>query len=480
MSYPENVLLHIDGKWRPSASGKTIPVINPANEGILGHVAHADVADLDQALAAVGKGFAIWSKTAAFDRYKLMRNAADLVRQRANEIARIMTAEQGKALVEAQMETLSAADLIDWFAEEGRRTYGRSIPARAGNIGQVSYKEPIGPVAAFTPWNFPIGQVVRKLSAALASGCSIIVKAAEDTPGSPAELIRAFVDAGIPAGVINLVYGNPAQISGHLVPHQTVRKISFTGSTAVGKQLAALCGQHMKRSTMELGGHAPVIVLKDAPVQQAAELMARSKYRNAGQVCVSPTRFLIEEDIYDEFVDRFSSVAKTIKVGDGLVEGTVMGPVVNERRLQSVSTLVQEAVQSGAKLVTGGKRIGNSGYFYEPTVLSNAPVSARIMNDEPFGPVALMMPVSGLDAALDEANRLDYGLGAFGFTRSAESAAKMSRNIRSGMLSINHFGLALPEVPFGGINDSGYGTEGGADALEAYLNTKFVTHMQIE
>lgn len=478
MSYPENVLLHIDGKWRPSSSGKTIPVVNPASEAVLGSVSHASLSDLDEALSAAEKGFAVWSKTPAFERYKLMRKAAELLRQRAPAVARILTAEQGKPFAEAEIETLGAADLIDWFAEEGRRTYGRSIPARVGGVSQVSVKEPVGPVAAFTPWNFPIGQVVRKLSAALATGCSMIVKPSEDTPASPAELIRAFVDAGIPAGVINLVYGDPAEISGHLIPHPTIKKISFTGSTAVGKQLAALAGKHMKRTTMELGGHAPVIVLKDAPVRQAAELMARFKYRNAGQVCISPTRFLVEQDIYEEFIDSFTSLAKTIKVGDGQEQGTAMGPLVSERRLEAVSGLIQEATQSGAELVTGGKRIGNTGYFYEPTVLSNVPRSARIMNEEPFGPVALMVPVNSLDAALEEANRLSFGLGAYGFTRSAESVAKMSRGIRSGMLSINHVGLALPEVPFGGINDSGHGTEGGADALEAYLTTKFVTHLQ--
>jgi succinate-semialdehyde dehydrogenase/glutarate-semialdehyde dehydrogenase len=480
MSYPQTVLLHIDGQWKPAAAGKTLAVINPASELVLGQLAHAETADLDEALAAAAKGFVIWSKTSAFERYKLMRKAAEIVRQRAELIARIMTAEQGKPLAEARMETLSAADLIDWFAEEGRRTYGRVIPSRAGGVSQVEVKEPVGPVAAFTPWNFPLNQVVRKLSAALATGCSIIIKGPEETPASPAELVRAFADAGVPAGVVNLVYGVPAEISSYLIPHPVIKKISFTGSTPVGKQLAGLAGQHMKRATMELGGHAPVIVLPDADVQRAAKVMAVSKFRNAGQVCVSPTRFLVDQGVYDEFVEAFTTVAKGIKVGDGLTEGTMMGPLVSERRVEAVGALVQEAVQSGAELATGGKRIGNSGYFFEPTVLSRVPKTARIMNEEPFGPVALMVPVSGLDEALEEANRLNYGLAAYAFTRSAENVARISSGIRAGMLSINHLGLALPEVPFGGINDSGYGTEGGADALEPYLNTKFVTHLQAE
>jgi succinate-semialdehyde dehydrogenase/glutarate-semialdehyde dehydrogenase len=480
VSYPEQVLLHINGQWKPAASGKTLPIINPANEVVLGRLAHAEIADLDEALEAAEKGFAVWSRTSSFDRYKLMRKAAELVRERASVIARAMTAEQGKPLAEARMETLAAADLIDWFAEEGRRTYGRTIPARLGGVSQIAVKEPVGPVAAFTPWNFPLNQVVRKLSAALATGCSIIIKAPEETPASPAELVRAFADAGLPAGVVNLVYGVPAEISAYLIPHPVIRKISFTGSTAVGKQLAGLAGQHMKRVTMELGGHAPVIVLKDADIQRAAKLMVGSKFRNAGQVCVAPTRFLVDEDVYGEFVDSFAALTRAVKVGDGLAEGTMMGPLISERRIEAVGALVQDAVQSGAELVAGGKRIGNSGYFFEPTVLSNVPRTARIMNEEPFGPVALMVPVSGLDEALEEANRLNYGLAAYGFTRSADSAARMSSGVRSGMVSINHLGLALPEVPFGGINDSGYGTEGGADALEPYLNTKFVTHLQAE
>ncbi|CAM5351028.1 succinate-semialdehyde dehydrogenase/glutarate-semialdehyde dehydrogenase [Aquamicrobium terrae] len=480
MSYPETVLLHINGRWKPAASGKTLPVLNPASEAVLGQLAHAGIADLDEALAAAEAGFAIWSRTPVFERYKLMRKAAELLRVRADKIAGLMTSEQGKPLAEAKMETLSAADLIDWFAEEGRRSYGRVIPARFAGVAQIAVKEPVGPVAAFTPWNFPLNQVVRKLSAALATGCSIIIKGPEETPASPAELVRAFVDAGVPAGVVNLVYGVPAEISSYLIPHPTIKKISFTGSTAVGKQLAAVAGQHMKRATMELGGHSPVIVMPDADVQRTAKLMAASKFRNAGQVCVSPTRFLVDQGVYDEFVETFATAAKAVKVGDGLAEGTTMGPLISERRIEAVSALVQDAVQSGAELKTGGKRIGNSGYFFEPTVLSRVPKTARIMNEEPFGPVALMVPVSSLDEAIEEANRLNYGLAAYAFTRSADSAARISNGLRSGMVSINHLGLALPEVPFGGINDSGYGTEGGADALEPYLNTKFVTHLQAE
>ncbi|WP_027061839.1 NAD-dependent succinate-semialdehyde dehydrogenase [Mesorhizobium loti] len=477
--YPD-VHLHIDGSWRPARAGRTMPIVNPATEAGLGALAHAGIDDLDEALAAAAKGFETWRGVSPFDRSKLMRKAANILRERNEHIAMLMTLEQGKPIAESRMEALAAADIIDWFAEEARRSYGRIVPARLEGVSQSVIKEPVGPVAAFTPWNFPLNQAVRKLSAALAAGCSIIIKGPEETPASPAELVRAFVDAGLPDGVLNLIYGTPSEISAYLIPHPVIRKISFTGSTPVGKQLASLAGLHMKRATMELGGHAPVIVLPDADLDRAARSMVASKFRNAGQICVAPTRFLVANAVYDDFVGRFAEATRQIKVGDGMAEGTTMGPLANPRRVQAMEELVHDAVQKGAELVTGGKRIGNSGYFFEPTILSNVGTDARAMNEEPFGPLALMTPVSGLDEALAEANRLNYGLAAYGFTRSAASVAKMSSGIASGMVSINHYGLALPEVPFGGINDSGNGTEGGADALESYLNSKFVSHLQVE
>ncbi|MFC3327212.1 NAD-dependent succinate-semialdehyde dehydrogenase [Mesorhizobium cantuariense] len=476
----KNVLLHIDGAWRPARDGRTMAIVNPATEAELGSLAHAGIDDLDEALAAAAKGFEAWRRVSPFDRSKLMRKAANILRERNEHIATLMTLEQGKPIAESRMEAFAAADIIDWFAEEARRSYGRIVPARLEGVSQSVVKEPVGPVAAFTPWNFPLNQAVRKLSAALAAGCSIIIKGPEETPASPAELVRAFVDAGLPAGALNLVYGTPSEISAYLIPHPVIRKISFTGSTPVGKQLASLAGLHMKRATMELGGHAPVIVLPDADLDRAARSMVASKFRNAGQICVAPTRFLVDHAVYDDFVGRFAEATRQIKVGDGLAEGTTMGPLANPRRVQAMEELVHDAVQKGAELVTGGKRIGNSGYFFEPTILSGVGTDARAMNEEPFGPLALMTPVNGLDEALAEANRLNYGLAAYGFTRSAASAAKMSSGIASGMVSINHYGLALPEVPFGGINDSGNGTEGGADALESYLNSKFVSHLQVD
>jgi succinate-semialdehyde dehydrogenase/glutarate-semialdehyde dehydrogenase len=383
--------------------------------------------------------------------------------------------EQGKPVGEAKAEVLAGADIIDWFAEEGRRAYGRVIPARAQGIYQLVLREPVGPVAAFTPWNFPINQVVRKLSAAVATGCSIIVKAPEETPASPAELLRCFVDAGIPAGVVGLVYGVPAEISQYLIPHPVIRKITFTGSTPVGKQLAALAGLHMKRTTMELGGHAPVIVFDDVDADAVARTMAGSKFRNAGQVCVSPTRFLVQEGVYKQFVERFVEHTKAIRVGNGLEKGVSMGPLANPRRPAAMDAHIEDARKAGATIQTGGHRIGSQGNFFEPTVITELDRSARAMNEEPFGPLAVINPFSTFEDAVAEANRLPFGLASYAFTRSAKTAQAIAAELEAGMVTINHLGLALPEVPFGGIKDSGYGSEGGSEAIEPYLNIKFVS-----
>lgn len=475
-TYPD-VKLFIDGEWKNAASGRTLPVTDPATGETIGTIPHASREDLDAALAAADKGFRVWRDTSPFDRSKMMRRAADLLRERKETIAWMMTREQGKPLAQSLVEIAGAADVIDWFAEEARRTYGQVIPSRAPNVTQLAIKSPVGPVAAFTPWNFPINQVVRKLSAAIAAGCSIIVKAPEETPASPAELIRVFADAGIPAGVVNLVYGVPAEISEYLISHPVIRKISFTGSTPVGKQLAALAGLHMKRATMELGGHAPVMVFDDANVDQAVSIMAGSKFRNAGQVCVAPTRFLVQDGVMDRFTDGFVKAAQAVKVGNGLDAGVEMGPLANERRIPALEELINDAVSKGAELKTGGRRIGNTGNFFEPTVLANVPLSARVMNEEPFGPLAIINRFSTLDDAITEANRLPFGLASFAFTSSSATAQALGRRVEAGMLSINHNGLALPEVPFGGIKDSGYGTEGGSEAINAYLDVRYVTQL---
>ncbi len=473
-NYPDVQLL-IDNQWRAARAGESLAVANPATGERIGSVAHARKADLDEALAATQKGFETWRKTPAVERGRLMREAARLFRERADNTARLMTMENGKPLAEAKVEILFAADIIEYFAEEGKRIAGRLVAPRTAATIQQVYKEPVGPVAAFTPWNFPINQVVRKMSAALASGCSIIVKAPEETPASPAELVRAFVDAGIPAGVVGLVYGSPAEISEYLIPHPIIRKITFTGSTPVGKQLAALAGAHMKRATMELGGHAPVIVAEDCDVERAAKIAAGAKYRNAGQVCISPTRFLVANSIRQKFVDGLVAATRALKVGNGLEQGTTMGPLANPRRLVAMERIMADAVQRGAEVAIGGERIGSLGNFFAPTVLVNVPGDSLVFNEEPFGPIAAVRGFDTIAEALAEANRLPFGLAGYAFTGSLKTAQAITEGLQVGMLWINQPAAPWPEMPFGGIKDSGYGSEGGPEALEAYLNFKAVS-----
>ncbi len=473
-----NIQHFILGQWRDGAAGRTLPVVNPATGQQIGQVARAERADLDDAVAAAKAGFDTWRHMTAIERARIMRKAAGLMRERAGDIASLMTREQGKPLPEAKAEALAAADIIDWFADEGQRVYGRLVPSRHNlAIRQMVIKDPVGPVAAFTPWNFPINQVVRKVGAGLAAGCSMLVKGPEETPASPAALIRAFADAGLPPGVLGLVYGDPAEISSYLIAHPVIRKITFTGSTAVGKQLAALAGQHMKRATMELGGHAPVIVCEDADLELAVKTAAASKFRNAGQVCISPTRYLVHARIADDFAREFAKRASSLRVGDGLVEGTQMGPLANPRRITALNDLTQDAVKRGARLLAGGERIGSTGNFWAPTVLADVPLEARAFNEEPFGPLALVRTFDELPEAIAEANRLPFGLAGYAFTRSLKNADLLTRHVEVGMLWINMAALPSAELPFGGIKDSGHGTEGGSEALEAYLNTRAVSVM---
>lgn len=479
MTYP-NTQLFINGQWQDAADGRSLAVMNPATGKEIGRVAHAAKADLDKALEAAQKGFETWRDMTAADRSKIMRKAAGLMRERAGDIARLLTQEQGKPLVEAKGEAMAAADIIEWFAEEGFRVYGRIVPSRFNlSVRQMVLKDPVGPVAAFTPWNFPINQVVRKVGAALAAGCSMLVKAPEETPAGPAELIRAFADAGIPPGVLGLVYGNPAEISEYLIPHPVIRKITFTGSTPVGKQLAAIAGKHMKRVTMELGGHAPVIVCEDADIALAVKSAGAAKFRNAGQVCISPTRFLVHESIKGEFAKALAQQASGLKVGDGLAEGIQMGPLANPRRLTAMAEFTKDAVEQGAEVLVGGERIGDTGNFFQPTVLANVPLNAKVFNDEPFGPMAAIRGFDNLEDAIKEANRLPYGLAGYAFTKSLKNADLLARRVEVGMLWINMPALPSAEMPFGGVKDSGYGSEGGPEAIEAYLNARAVSVMNV-
>jgi succinate-semialdehyde dehydrogenase/glutarate-semialdehyde dehydrogenase len=467
----------INGVWAQPTSGESQTVVNPATNKPIGKLGHASRADLDRALAAAQSGFETWRRVSAFERGKILRKTAELVRQRAERIATLLTLEQGKLFAEAKMELLGGADIIEWFAEEGRRAYGRMIPPRADGVRNMVMMEPIGPVAGFSPWNFPVTQAARKICGALAAGCSIIVKCPEETPASPIEFVRCFQDAGVPAGVLNLIYGVPKDISEYLVASPIIRKISFTGSVPVGKLLASLAGQHMKRATMELGGHAPVLVFDDVETDGVATLLAGMKYRNAGQVCVSPTRFFVQDKAYDKFVSKFIDLTKAIKVGDGMDPASKMGPLANPRRVNAMESIVLDAQEKGAKVQTGGKRIGNEGNFFEPTVLTDVPANARILHEEPFGPIATMIRFKDTDEVLTKANSLPFGLASYAFTHDSRIATRVANELDQGMVSINHFGIALPETPFGGIKDSGYGHEGGIEGLNAYLQTKFVSQL---
>jgi succinate-semialdehyde dehydrogenase/glutarate-semialdehyde dehydrogenase len=479
MSYT-NTQLFIDGRWQDAADGRSLAVHNPATGQPIGTVARASTPDLDAALAAARRGFETWRDMPAIERSKIMRRAAQLLRDRAADIAPMLTQEQGKPLAEAKGEVLAAAEITDWFADESLRVYGRIVPSRTSmQMRQMVLHDPVGPVAAFTPWNFPINQVVRKVAPALAAGCSVLVKAPEETPAAPAAFIRAFADAGMPAGVLGLVYGDPAEISAYLIPHPVIRKITFTGSTPVGKQLAALAGRHMKRVTMELGGHAPVIVAEDADIALAVKCAGAAKFRNAGQVCISPTRFLVAQGVVDEFAHALTQHAQTLKVGDGLADGTQMGPLANPRRVTAMADVTQDAVQRGASLLTGGARIGDTGNFWQPTVLADVPLDAKVFNDEPFGPVAAIRSFATLEDAIEEANRLPYGLAAYAFTRSLKHADLLTRRIEAGMLWINMPAMPSAEMPFGGVKDSGYGSEGGPEAVQAYVNSRAIAIMNV-
>ena len=466
--------LFIGGEWLSGEGRHVEPVINPATEEVIGQLPHASTADLDRALEAARDSFPRWRALAPHERGKILRKAADLLRERTEHIARLATLEEGKTIAETRWEVSLSADIFDWYAEEGRRAYGRVLPQRASGVRMTVMKEPVGPVAAFAPWNFPIGNPARKIGAALGAGCPCILKPAEETPASALEVARALVDAGLPKGVLSVVFGVPSQVSTHLLQSPIIRAISFTGSTVVGKQLMKLAADGMKRTTMELGGHAPVLVFDDVDVDQVLDQSIIAKFRNAGQICVSPTRFYLHDKIYDRFVAGFTARAKALRVGDGSSDSTQMGPLAHPRRLAAMETLLADAQTRGARMQTGGARLGHKGYFWEPTVLSDVPNSARIMNEEPFGPVALLNRFSKFDEVIEQANRLPYGLAAYAFTNTARTVNLLGEQIEAGMIGINSFGISVPESPFGGVKESGHGSEEGIEGLEACLVTKFV------
>ena len=468
--YPE-LNLFIDGKWRSAESH--IPVINPATEEEIGRLPCVSETDLDAALEAAIKGFDLWRRTSPRERADTILRAAALMRARQEEIATSITMEHGKPLAQARLEVIRGAEFFEWDAGEAIRTYGRVIPAARSHKFTVHH-QPVGVVAAFSPWNFPMSQPARKIAGALASGCSIILKAAEETPAGAIHIAKAFEDAGLPSGVLNLVFGNPAKISAYLIPKNSVRLVAFTGSTTVGRHLTTMAAQNDTRVLMELGGHAPVIICEDTNVEAAAVSSAVRKMRNAGQVCTSPTRFFAHKSIFDNYAAAFVERAKATAMGNGMEVGVEMGPTANERRVPVLTDLVEDAVAKGAILATGGARHGDKGYFFQPTVLLNVPQAARIMQEEPFGPVAVVNPIGSLDHAIQQANSVPYGLAGYAFTNRADYIDRLTDEIEVGNLSINTLEASMPETPFGGVKSSGYGREGGTEGLKNYMDVKNV------
>lgn len=473
-SYPAPQLF-INGQWLGAEGRDAEDVINPATGAVLARLPHASPQDLEAAVRGAKAAFAAWRATSPQERSRLLRAAATLLRERTDDIAHTMTLEQGKPLREAQLELLAAADTFDWYAEEGRRNYGRVVPGRTLTQRITVLHEPVGVCAAFTPWNFPVITPARKIAGALAAGCTLVLKLAEETPACGLALVRALHDAGLPAGVLQAVFGVPAQVSTYLLDHPSIAKFSFTGSSAVGKLLAQQAAKTLKRATMELGGHAPAIVCADADVAQAADMLVAAKFRNAGQICIAPTRFYVHRSQYDAFVAAFVQRTQQILPGNGLDAACGMGPMANPRRLEAMRSLIADAVQRGATVACGGQAIEGPGFFWQPTVLTNVPEDARLMNEEPFGPLALINPVDSVQEAIERANRLPYGLASYAFTQNSATRMLLSRGLETGMLGINSLMVSMPEAPFGGVKESGWGSECGIEGLQAYCNTKLIS-----
>jgi len=468
--------LYIDGEWASAANGATRQVFDPATEDEIGKISDASAEDLDRALVAAEAGFAEWRQTGTWERAAKIRKVAELIRERLDTIATIMSIETGKPLAESKGETNGAADQFEWYSEETKRIYGQLIGSRTQDSRLAVIYQPVGVVAAFSAWNFPALLPARKIAAALAAGCSVIMKPAGEAPGSCALIVQACHDAGIPKGVVNFVTGNSGMIARHLISSPIVRKVSVTGSVPVGKEILHLAADGVKKVSMELGGHGPVIVFEDADAEKAAEVCATTKFRNCGQVCISPTRFYVHEARYDAFAARFAQVAKSIKVGRGMDDGTQMGPMANSRGLETIKTMVADAVDRGAEILAGGQQPKdfNRGYFYEPTVLGRVPDDAMVMTEEPFGPVAPLTTFTEYDDVMARANSLPFGLAGYLFTRDLGLATRGSEDMEVGMVGVNEMLLATAEAPFGGIKESGMGREGGSLGIHDYLEPKYV------
>lgn len=469
--------LLIGGEWRLGGDGSCGVARNPATGEVLAEVPRASRQDLDDALATSAVAFEVWRQQPAIERAAILSRTADLIRERRTDLARLMTLEQGKTLAESELEFSIAAETFDWYAAESLRANGRVMPARMSGARQLVLQQPLGPVAAFTPWNFPAALPARKISAALAAGCTVIIKPSEETPASTLGLAQALMDAGLPPGALNVVLGVPDEVSSQLIRSDIIRKVHFTGSTVVGRRLAQLAAEGVKPCTLELGGHAPVVVFDDADLDKTVATCIQGKMRNAGQVCTSPTRFIVQEGIYDAFVKRYGEAMDRVEVGPGLDPSSQMGALANQRRLEAMEELVADAIEQGGRLVAGGRRAHPGGYFWRPSLVADAPATAKAMQIEPFGPLAMTTRFSTLEEGLAEANRTPYGLAAYAFTRSAATAMAVGDELQAGGIGINTFAVSQVEAPFGGVKDSGYGTEGGSEGLEAFMHPKFIHHV---
>jgi succinate-semialdehyde dehydrogenase/glutarate-semialdehyde dehydrogenase len=473
--------LLIDNEWRPAQSGKTMPVHSPATEEEIGTIPSADSADVALVLASAVRGFATWKAMAAWDRAKIMRKAAEILRERNEEIARVMSAETGKPLAEAKGEMNGTADLFEWYAEEAKRVYGQIIPARAADQRLSVVYQPVGVCLSLSAWNFPALLPSRKIAAALAAGCSIVARPASEAPGSCFKVAEALVDAGLPPGVVTVITGPSSKLAAELIAAPAIRKVSLTGSIAVGRKVLAQCAEGIKRASMELGGHAPVIVHRDADPRASAKAAAMAKFRNTGQVCISPTRFFVHESIRAPFEEAFVDYARSIVVGDGLKDGVTMGPMIRGNAVDAALELVQDAVDKGGRLLHGGRRPANlnKGHFLEPTVIADVPDDARIMVEEPFAPVAPLTTFVDEDEVIARANALPFGLASYVFSNDAGRAQRTADGIEAGMVGINEMLLSAAEIPFGGVKESGYGREGGSLGIKDYLEPKFIRHKLI-
>ncbi|KIF63467.1 NAD-dependent succinate-semialdehyde dehydrogenase [Pseudomonas koreensis] len=469
--------LFIGGQWLTAQDRATAAVVNPATGEEIGQVPLATAEDLDHALEVARLSFDQWRQTVPDQRAKILKRAADLILERAPHIAAQMTLEEGKPLRESLDEVTRAAEYFEWFAESARRIDGRVVPANRPGVLQLVKRQAIGPVAAFTPWNFPAITPARKLSAALAAGCSVVLKPGEESPSTALALARALDDAGLPKGVLQVVFGVPDQVSSHLIASPIIRKVTFTGSVPIGRLLSARAAEGVKPITLELGGHGPVLVFADADIEKAAVEGVANRFRGTGQVCISSTRFLIQREAYAEFVEHFVAATKPLKIGDGMDPQTQVGPLANPRQLAKMEQLIADAVEKGARVLAGGEALPGAGYFFQPTVLADVPMNARIMHEEPFGPIAILMPFDELSDGLQEANRLPYGLSAYAFTSNARTAIDVADGLEAGMIGINQYRIVATELPFGGMKESGHGSEGGIEGIEHYLTNKFISQV---